>query len=510
MQRTITFLVSFLWSANLALAAGPLTLPYSDKNTPLWQGWYYELGAYHGGIDYGTSSGTPILAAMDGYAVSWYQPYNPNGGGYSYGEYVLMYHPSIGKYTLYAHLDDWEDNIPRKPDPTYPGSGGWLWVKRGVKIGTAGKTGTDVCHLHFELSSGGYATRRIDPYGIYAQRWSYPGCGVPRRGVYHFTACPPVPPATAPPTGNCNSPGSFKDIPKGGDFDGNGKLEFARYYGAVGRWDTALSTGSSFGSLKQAICGHGVGSSWQSTGDINGDGIDDAFVFFNSTGLGYVALGRSNGTFAPYYQTHVNPIMQNLNEYWLEDVNGDGNDDWVGNLNGGKWYISLSDGSKFTHWMVAIVGHGDGSTNRLLADVNGDGRADAIVYFSNDGSWYVAYGRADGKFGPTYTRFAVWHGSGSTSRHMADLNGDGKKDAVAFWNYDTGVGESVVRVWLSDGTGFIPNNSARATGQGFDSSLRIFADATGDKKDDFWFFYPAGGWYVAPSTGGGYMNASPW
>jgi len=90
------------------------------------------------------------------------------------------------------------------------------------------------------------------------------------------------------------------------------------------------------------------------------------------------------------------------------------------------------------------------------------------------------------------------------------LNGDGKKDAVAFWNYDAGAGGAVVRVWLSDGTGFVPNNVVRTLGQGHNSTLRIFADATGDGKDDFWFYFPSAGWYVAPSTGGGFMVGWAW
>jgi len=70
------------WSAQ----AGHLTLPFSDAGTPLWQGWYYNNGGRHQGIDYGCGCGTPILAAHSGYATSWYQPYNPNDPkDYSYG-----------------------------------------------------------------------------------------------------------------------------------------------------------------------------------------------------------------------------------------------------------------------------------------------------------------------------------------------------------------------------------------------------------------------------------------
>jgi hypothetical protein len=73
--------------------------------------------------------------------------------------------------------------------------------------------------------------------------------------------------------------------------------------------------------------------------------------------------------------------------------------------------------------------------------MNGDGRAD-IVAFGNDGV-FVALGDGGGGFGPaqlTLRAFGAGAGAGGWSsndrypRELADMNGDGRADIVAFGN----------------------------------------------------------------------------
>ena len=78
-----------------------------------------------------------------------------------------------------------------------------------------------------------------------------------------------------------------------------------------------------------------------------------------------------------------------------------------------------------------ITGHGAGSSNQFLADVNGDGKADSIVYFAGDGSWYVALSNGSGFNG--YTRWITGHGAGSSNQFLADVNGDGKADSIVYF-----------------------------------------------------------------------------
>lgn len=111
----------------------------------------YATG-YHAGIDIANSLGTPILAAVKGEVIAINQDC---GGtcedtkkcGGSYGNWILIHHPDLDIYTLYAHLNE----VFVTPGDT---------VKQGQQIGTMGWTGWSVpkneggTHLHFSVLKG--------------------------------------------------------------------------------------------------------------------------------------------------------------------------------------------------------------------------------------------------------------------------------------------------------------------------------------------------------------------
>lgn len=88
---------------------------------------------YHGGVDFGAPTGTPVRAAADGEVelAQW------NGG---YGNYVRIEHPEYGPYkTCYAHLSKIEVKKGQR-------------VKQGDIIGLVGSTGNSTGpHLHYEF-----------------------------------------------------------------------------------------------------------------------------------------------------------------------------------------------------------------------------------------------------------------------------------------------------------------------------------------------------------------------
>ncbi|MCD6422218.1 VCBS repeat-containing protein, partial [bacterium] len=154
---------------------------------------------------------------------------------------------------------------------------------------------------------------------------------------------------------------------------------------------------------------------------------------------------------------------------------------------------------------------------RLLADVNGDGKAD-IVGFGNAGV-YVSLSTGSGfaspqvwihKFGKG--RIAGgWASQDSYPRLLADVNGDGKADIVGF-------GYAGVYVSLSTGSGFAsPRVWIRKFGKGSiaggwvsqDSYPRLLADVNGDGKADIVGFGYAGV-YVSLSTGSGFASPRVW
>ncbi len=149
-----------------------------------------------------------------------------------------------------------------------------------------------------------------------------------------------------------------------------------------------------------------------------------------------VSYANENHTVvATFAMIEIAYIPQSGDKSLTADVNGDGKKDSIIFALNGSWYVSLSTGGSFgyslgtyTKW---ISGHGSGSTRQLLADVNNDGKADAVVFFS-DGRWYVSLSTGN-SFG-SYTQWISGHGSGSVNQMLADVNNDKKADAVVFFS----------------------------------------------------------------------------
>ncbi|MFO8232866.1 MAG: M23 family metallopeptidase [Longimonas sp.] len=88
----------------------------------------------HGGVDFVTRVGTPVVASADGVVLE--STYSN-----SYGNYVDIRHPETGYITRYAHLSEAEDGIRAGTQ-----------VKRGELIAYTGNSGRSTGpHLHYEV-----------------------------------------------------------------------------------------------------------------------------------------------------------------------------------------------------------------------------------------------------------------------------------------------------------------------------------------------------------------------
>lgn len=102
---------------------------------------------YHGGLDLGAPTGTPVLSVLDGTVrrTGWV-------GAYGYAVYVGH---ADGLETRYAHLS----SIAVEPGQR---------VSRGTVLGGVGSTGASTGpHLHFEVRQAG---RALDPLGVLPDR----------------------------------------------------------------------------------------------------------------------------------------------------------------------------------------------------------------------------------------------------------------------------------------------------------------------------------------------------
>lgn len=189
------------------------------------------------------------------------------------------------------------------------------------------------------------------------------------------------------------------------------------------------------------------------------------------------------------------------NRRFLADVTGDGKDDAVVYFaNTGSWYVAAANGDGYGYYSLWKSGHGVGSSNQMLADVTGDGKADAVAYFS-DGRWFAAT-----SFGSGFNNYSLWrdgHGVGSANQMLADVTGDKRADAVAYFS------DGRWFVATSWGGGF-NGYSQWGSGHGVGSQKRMLADVNGDKRADAVVYFGDGRWFVAASNGGGFNNYSQW
>ncbi len=248
----------------------------------------------------------------------------------------------------------------------------------------------------------------------------------------------------------------------------------------------------------------GQGSQYSAIADVNGDGKPDLLVVNNcasnnncTTGSVSVLLGNGDGTF----QTAVSYSSGGESSQYaaIADVNGDGKPDMVvvnycadnNNCSNGSASVLLGNGDGTFQPAVSYNSGGQGARSVAIADVNGDGKPDAVVanvcYTNSDcsrGLASVLLGNGDGTFQP-----AASYDSGgeyASSIAVADINGDGKADLVianqtdSDGNWQDG---SVTAILLGDGDGTFQPAVSYASGD-YDGSSIVVVDVNGDGKSD--------------------------
>lgn len=152
------------------------------------------------------------------------------------------------------------------------------------------------------------------------------------------------------------------------------------------------------------------------TGDLNGDGIPDHFIYQFATGNWIELVNYPDGT-VQQFSGKWSPGWQVL----LTDLNGDrlpdvflysrANGWWFKCINLAPGQFRYEGGTWNSGWRVYPVN-----------DFDGDGRGDLFLYNAGSGAWVRAYSRPSGFDYDSGTWSARW------DIYPADFNGDGRSD----------------------------------------------------------------------------------
>ncbi|MCL2417388.1 MAG: FG-GAP-like repeat-containing protein [Bacteroidales bacterium] len=244
------------------------------------------------------------------------------------------------------------------------------------------------------------------------------------------------------------------------DFNGDGLPDII----AHAYWATVISlnTGNNFNggwiqteefSARHWRFGEG---SISLVGDINGDGRADMMVLRRHEAVGNqkrysISFALSNGTSlgnpVPFRQaTDLMPFNRRFNSF-LQDVNGDGMADLIFTGRNGL-YVALATGTGFLLPQPWTTNYGSNTPYSsdprfvlMMADVNGDGMADIIAFDGTSVRVSLSTGTGfapEQNWTPTSTYWGStqprWNNE-NNFRTMADVNGDGLPDLIGFDNY---------------------------------------------------------------------------
>jgi hypothetical protein len=271
-----------------------------------------------------------------------------------------------------------------------------------------------------------------------------------------------------------------------GDLNGDGKTDVFMWRNSTHSWTVNISNGKGFDQQEWQGAWGSDGPVF--TGDLNGDGKTDVFMWRNSTHSWTVNISTGKG----FLQQEWQGAWGSDGPIFSGDLNGDGKTDvfmWRNSTH--SWTVNISTGKGFVQQEWQGAWGSDGPI--FTGDLNGDGKTDVFMWRASTNSWTINLSNGKGFVQNEWK--GAWGSDGPI--FTGDLNGDGKTD-VFMWRGAT----NSWTVNISSGNGF---NQQEWFGACLGNGIPVIGDFNGDHKTDIAIWRDnSKEWKINLSTGSGF------
>jgi hypothetical protein len=228
--------------------------------------------------------------------------------------------------------------------------------------------------------------------------------------------------------------------------DGDGLADLIVWRASTGTFYWLTSPLYDYGSVQAVQWGNASLGDVPLLGDIDGDGKSDLIIWRASTGTWYWLLSSTN--YNPSYAGGMQWGNSSLGDVpMIGDMDGDGLADLVvWRASTGTWYWVTST----TNYNLSSFGSKQWGNSALgdvplLADMDGDGLHDLVVWRASNGTWFWLTATSGYDYGVFAQR--QWGNSALGDIPMlGDIDGDGLADLIVWRN------SSATWFWLTSGS----------------------------------------------------------